>query len=245
MRRTVLWAACLTILSNVAVPAFSAESKEPSEPLLYTLEAATGDVTIVRSTETQSRKAKEGDTLQEGDQVRVGSGGEAVLFLDEDTVVHVGSSSEMRIERLRPSEGGGFLNRLQLLAGRVLSEVKNLSKSRSTFEVESGGVVCGVRGTAFEVERLGEQVETATYEGEVEVRTGDAMERVKAGYRYGFLKNRLQMKRRLDRMEKDRFDRWVKQRKTLRERHLKRLKALREKSKKRPLRRLPPKRTRR
>ena len=132
-----------------------------------------------------------------------------------------------------------------MLAGRVLSEVKNLARARSSFEVESGGVICGVRGTAFEVERVGERVETATYEGEVEVKAGDALERVKKGYRYAFQKNRVHLKRRLDRTEKDRFEKWMKHHKDLREKRIKRLKALKAKTKKRQIKRSPQRREKR
>jgi hypothetical protein len=195
----------------------------------YTLEEISGDVIVIPSGENQWKTAEEGDSVRTGDEVRVGPAGEAVLFLNEDTVIHLSEDTSLKVDRLVSNDSDGFLNRLKLLAGRVISEVKNLSKTRSSFEVESGGVICGVRGTAFEVARYGDQVETATYEGEVEVKTGDTLERVKAGYRLGFRKNRVHLRRKLDRMEKDRFDRWVKHRKNLRDRYIKRLKALKAK----------------
>ncbi len=214
-------------------------------PLHYTLEDSTGEVTVLRSEQTKTTRLNVGDIVSEGDEVRVGAGGEATLFLDEDTIVHLGPKSELKVGKLQANENGGFLNRLQLLAGRVLSEVKNLARARSSFEVESGGVICGVRGTAFEVERVGERVETATYEGEVEVKAGDALERVKKGYRYAFQKNRVHLKRRLDRTEKDRFEKWMKHHKDLREKRIKRLKALKAKTKKRQIKRSPQRREKR
>jgi len=227
MRKTLL-PLSLSLLV-VTLPLSSLRAKESVEPapLRYTLEEMKGEVTLIPAGGTQARAVTLGDAVGPGDEVHVGPEGEAVLFLNEETVIHLGGDSVLAVDRLEPTEQGGFLNRLRLMAGRVLSEVKNLAKARSTFEVESGGVVCGVRGTSFEVERSGDQVDTTTYEGEVEVKSGDSLERVKAGYRFGFLKNRVLMKRKLDRIEKDRFEKWTKHRKTLKDKYLKRMKVLR------------------
>lgn len=244
MNKTLLALCLASLAGSIHAAPMTTPTPNPT-PWRYTLEDSTGEVLVLRAGQGKMVRLNEGETVAEGDEIRVGPEGVAVLFLDEDTVIHLGSQSGLKIGKLQSSENGGFVNRLQLLAGRILSEVKSLSRTRSSFEVESGGVVCGVRGTAFEVEMVGEQVETSTYEGEVEVKAGDSIERVRAGYRYGFLKNRVLLKRKLDRSEKDRYEKWMKHRKALREKHLQRLKAAKTKARKTPIKRAGSKRERR
>jgi ferric-dicitrate binding protein FerR (iron transport regulator) len=56
-----------------------------------------------------------------------------------------------------------------------------LGQSGSSYEVESGGVVCGVRGTVFEVSNNGGDVEATTHEGAVELKGTNGTQTVKAG----------------------------------------------------------------
>ncbi len=198
---------------------------EEEAPLQYTVEEITGMVFVVPSGGGASQPLTEGSPVLAGDEIQTDEGGSVVLFLNEETTLRVESASRLVVERLEPNQEGGFLNRLKLLAGRVISEVENLGKSQSTFEVESGGVVCGVRGTSFEVELIGDEVNASTYEGEIEVKSGESVERVRAGYRFGFMNKRALMKRKLDRSERERFMKWKEHRLQLRERFHERLKA--------------------
>jgi ferric-dicitrate binding protein FerR (iron transport regulator) len=127
-----------------------------------------------------------------------------------------------RIPRFDPG-GLGCGGRLKLLGGRILAQVQKLNESRSTFEVEAGGVVCGVRGTAFEVDLRGDDLETRTQEGEVEVTSGGKTESVRAGNAFAYRRGLLRMRRRLDRAEINRFTEFKKIRTLLREKRLKRL----------------------
>jgi hypothetical protein len=151
---------------------------------LYTIEEiqGSGDAKVLKESNDQWKNAKENMTLEEGDRIRVGDGTEVILRLKDDTVVHLDENSELEIARLSENESQGFLSRLKLLVGSILSDVKkNLPDTHSSFEVESGGVVCGVRGTIFEVANNGGNVETTTHEGAVDVKSSQGTQSVKAG----------------------------------------------------------------
>lgn len=151
---------------------------------LYTLETidGAGQVQIQKADTQEWGTTKEGDTLEEGDFLKVGSQSSAVLSLKDDTFVQVNENSSLTVKTLEDQGDKGFISRLVLGAGRILSDVrKNLGLTDSVFEVESGGVVCGVRGTIFEVSKTGDDVETTTHEGAVQVQGANGTQTVKVG----------------------------------------------------------------
>ena len=151
---------------------------------LYTIEEiqGAGDAQVLKEGNADWKNAKEGQTLEEGDRIRVGDETEVNLRLKDDTVVHIGDNCELEVAQISENKSQGFLSRLKLLVGSILSDVKkDLPATHSQFEIEAGGVVCGVRGTIFEVANSGSQVETTTLEGEVDVKTPQGTQQVKAG----------------------------------------------------------------
>jgi len=85
---------------------------------------------------------------------------------------------------------------------------KNLQESHSTFEVESNGVVCGVRGTAFEVDSKGDDARVLTHEGKVAVKDKDKSQDVTAGNVFSFKKGKFTGKRVLTPEEIEGFKKW-------------------------------------
>jgi hypothetical protein len=141
-----------------------------------------GNVQILREGDKDWQKTKTGMRLEEGDRILVGDDTEVILSLKSETLVHLDEDTEMTVTRLGENQSDGFFSRLKLLTGSILSDVKkNLEESRSSFEVDAGGVVCGVRGTVFEVSADGDQIETSTDEGTVQVDTSKGSQQVKAG----------------------------------------------------------------
>ncbi len=178
----------ILILFLTTVPlSLWADDIEPSKSdisISYTLEdiQGAGSVQVLIEGQTDWTNAIEGQTLEEGDQIKVGPNTEAVLSLNAETLVHLSQSSQVSISQLQTNDSKGFLTHLMLLAGRVLSDVKkNLNATQSSFEIESGGVVCGVRGTVFEVEKSGDDVQATTHEGTVETKTSDGVHQVTPG----------------------------------------------------------------
>ena len=151
---------------------------------LYTIENIDGaeQVWVQKSGSTNWVSAKEGNNLEEGDSIKAGSHTTVVLCLSKDTFVQVSEKTILQVKQLTEQGDMGFLTRLSLIAGHILSDVrKNLGQSGSSFEVESGGVVCGVRGTVFEVSNNMGDVEATTHEGAVELKGSNGTQTVKAG----------------------------------------------------------------
>jgi len=176
---------CLGLGSFSCSEKKSAEGSVPAvvagEPLEYVLEDLSGTVLIKTVDETQPEPAEEEQTLQAGDEIITQAGSEASLTLNETTMFHLSENSDVTVSQLDRNDTQGFISRLSLASGKVLSEVEKLSDSNSTFEVSSGGVVCGVRGTSFEVEKQDSDVQTSTYNGVVAVQKDSAIQTVSAG----------------------------------------------------------------
>jgi len=178
--------------------------------LHYVLDDLKGTVQIIPKGSTQLETAQDEDSVEEGDTVVTGAASEATLTLNEDTLFKLSENSKVVIGKLVPQGEKGFWSRLRLLSGKVLSEVEKLTESRSTFEVEAGGVVCGVRGTAFEVVNTGSNVQTNTFHGLVEVKEGTRIQNVGAdeALAFSFARRSFLAKRVVNAQERRRYDSW-------------------------------------
>jgi ferric-dicitrate binding protein FerR (iron transport regulator) len=212
----------LTPLMGVSQTADTAAKTDPME---YVIEDIHGSkVQVLEEGETQWETAVEGQAVDSGDEIKVGEGSEATLVLENETSVHLSEKSDMKIENIAVNQTGGFLSRLQVLAGLLLADVKkNLQDSHSTFEVESNGVVCGVRGTAFEVNAQGDSSQVSTHEGKVEVSSGNESHVVTAGNASSFQRGKFLSLRRLERSEIERFQKWRTFRQVVRQKRLQRI----------------------
>lgn len=179
------------------------------EPVEYLVEDIQGNVRVLEEGAKNWEPAEEGQVVEPGDEIKVGDKSEATLMLQGDTSVHLNAQADMKVEQIEANPTGGFLSRLQVLAGNILADVKKrLEESHSTFEVESNGVVCGVRGTAFEVTAQDDTAQVATYEGKVAVGNGPETHMVEAGNMSSFRRGQFQLQRRLDREDIQRFQKW-------------------------------------
>lgn len=199
-----------------------------AEPTQYVLENLKGTVEILPVGADQAQIAEEEETVTEGDEIITKPGAEASLTLNETTMFHLSSNSDVKIEELKSNDTGGFLSRLELLEGNVLSEVEKLSESRSTYEVDSGGVVCGVRGTSFEVQKEGDSISTNTFHGVVEMRNGSSVQRIESGHHgaFSFTRNAFASLRTLSPAEKSRYKSWLAIKKVVQRKQAKRLHVL-------------------
>ena len=187
-----------------------AAAAEPT-PMEYVLEDLRGTVMILSQGETQSEPAQEEETIDQGDEIITKEGAEASLTLNENTMFHLSSNSDIKIAQLESHGAEGFISRIELTAGKILSEVEKLQESDSTYEVESGGVVCGVRGTAFQVQTEGAEVQTDTFHGVVEMKKNSLVQRIESNQRSSFsLKSNGFLKQRaLNRAERESYQAWL------------------------------------
>jgi hypothetical protein len=190
---------------------FDLPSPTPSgPPMEYEVEELQGTVLALLDGATDPVTVEEGETLETGDTLIALDNSQATLNLNDVTAVHVSEGTTVKIADLEPNATQGFISRLELTSGKILSEVEKLDASHSTFEVESGGVVCGVRGTAFEVQNQDGQVITNTFHGAVEVDKDNVSQLVKGGEHSAFVfnKNGFLAKRKLNGSENNRYKAW-------------------------------------
>jgi hypothetical protein len=200
------------------------------EPVQYVLEDIQGsDVQVLETGADQWAAGQEGEVLESGDELKVGADSQATLMLQSDTSVQVSPNSDVKIDQIADNHQGGFFSKLKITAGQLLADVrKHLDESQSTFEVEANGVVCGVRGTAFEVNAQGDEVQALTHEGTVEVKTAGQDNLVQAGNAYSFRRGRFVGQRLLDQDEMSRFAKWRAYRAQVFEKHRLRLENIRK-----------------
>lgn len=107
-----------------------------------------GNVEVTKGKETS--RARQGATVSKGDKIVTGRYDRATLQLSDGSELRIDRATEFEVEDLSTSSKDKKV-RFKLLLGRLWAQVKKLSTPRSTFEIEAGGVVCGVRGTSFAV----------------------------------------------------------------------------------------------
>lgn len=199
-----------------------------AESVEYVIEDIQGNVQVLEEGAKDWEAAEEGQVVESGDEVKVGDDGEATLMLQSETSIHLTAGSDTKVDQVEANNTGGFLSHLEVFAGTVLADVKkHLEESHSSFEVESNGVVCGVRGTAFEVTAQDGTAQVATHEGSVAVGNGTESHVVEAGNFSEFQRGKFRLSRKLDRREMERFQRWREFRKRVLKKRLKRLEDIR------------------
>jgi hypothetical protein len=227
-----------SLLLFLCFDSFSCSQKESSEsdpsviangPLEYVLEDLSGTVLIQSAGDALPEPAEEEQTVQAGDEIITQAGSEASLTLNETTMFHLSENSDVKVDELARNDTQGFTSRLILTAGKVLSEVEKLSKSNSTFEVNSGGVVCGVRGTSFEVEKQDSDIQTSTFNGSVAMEKDGNSQTVEANQHgdYSLGQGVFQAKRDLTPDEKNYYENWKTRLAFIREKTRKRMEYLR------------------
>lgn len=198
---------------------------------VYTVEEISGKVWFLPAGAKEEIHAEIGDELEAGDRLRAEKNARAVLWSEDGIALQISDGGDFLFERNVKDEKEGLQNHLKLFWGSIVAKVNALKESRLNFEIEAGGVVTGVRGTVFEVGVAeGDEVTTAVYEGEIDVR-GEKHRRLRAGHLLRFYKRRLHLERRLDRLEKKRFEQWLERHKEIQKRRLERLEKIKKSGK--------------
>ncbi len=167
-------------------PALRAEVEPSLEELLPVYFIAViqgeGNVQILKEGESQWRRAEEGTRLEEGDRILSGDDTEVILTLQSKALVHLDEDTEMTVVQLEETPSNGFISRLRLLTGSVLSDMnERLPQAGSKFELEAGGVTCRLRNGVFEVASNSDPVLISTREGVVQVECARGSRPVPAG----------------------------------------------------------------
>jgi hypothetical protein len=128
-------------------------------------------------------KAKAPCTVHANDRIVTEKDSRAYFQFKDGGTVEVGPKSDLFVREIDVNPKT-FRARFLLTYGRMKASVKKMTGARSTFEVEAGGVVAGVRGTTFGVEYDPEQKKTVTqtFEGTIFTLAGGKERLVKEGF---------------------------------------------------------------
>lgn len=142
----------LLILSLFAAPAFSQGMLQEREARIVKAE---GDVKVMIKEERAWKPAEEGMVLSEGDIIKTGPSGAALINIAGDSkgsLVRMREDTELNLDILKEDVGADKkVTVLDVSIGKILIQAEKL-KEGSRFEVKTPTSVVGVRGTKFAVE---------------------------------------------------------------------------------------------
>lgn len=128
-----------------------------------------------------------------GDRIAAGKDSSATLRFFDGSELRIKANTELRIDRLTEGTKDKTL-KFKLYLGKILANVKKLATPRSSFEIEAGGVVCGVRGTVYSMEYdpATKKLDLDVDEGTVFAHFGGETQDFKAGEEAEFQGGKLQ-----------------------------------------------------
>ena len=141
---------------NILLLFFIVAGVQPKE--VAVLIKTKGSVIIVKS--GKIIRAKRGNLLNEGDEIRTGKDGFALIkYLNKGAIIQLKKNSSISF----PSSQKSFIfNRVKLFFGEIISIIKG-----KRFEVETPNAVAAVKGTKFIVGVYGDTTYLDVTEGEV------------------------------------------------------------------------------
>lgn len=165
LKKTLFFLSCI-------LPLFSMTSAAGPDPSQGTFTSISGEVTVDHGKKT--RQAVKGSPVKEGDKITAAKDSTATLRFFDGSELKVKSATQFTISRLEKKEGEDKILKFKLAAGSLWAGVKKLISSKSSFEIEAGGVVCGVRGTEYEVhyDPGQDKVDVFVFSGNVWAETG-------------------------------------------------------------------------
>ena len=131
-------------------------------------------------------KAKEGDILSVGSQIKVGAESEAILLFSNGTITTIGANTQVSVRKFLQE---GFANSekkvsalneevsssillLDLQVGELVVDVRKLKK-KSNFEITSPLGVAGIRGTSFRLSASADSTKLSVLNGRVDFVSSD------------------------------------------------------------------------
>ncbi|MBU0550419.1 FecR domain-containing protein, partial [Myxococcota bacterium] len=131
--------------------------------------------------EAQQRPLRPGDDLHASTLVVTGQGGSTWLDLADGSRVKLLGGSALMLKEMYLNARLARVVRMDLLRGDVEADVIPGTPG-ATFEITTGALAAGVRGTSFRLQTLAGGTKLETTEGLVELREGAASVPVKAGF---------------------------------------------------------------
>lgn len=141
-----------------------------------------GDVRV-QSAEGVWQAARQGDSLQTGQQIQIGRNSSAKLQLADDSEVFLQPESLVMMDSLSVYAGGYMVDtQMRLQSGRVEVHANPHGRKSQKFEISTPSAVASVRGTQFVVEAEHARTIEQTLAGQVMLQTSQGSVLVAEGY---------------------------------------------------------------
>ncbi|MBI4778266.1 FecR domain-containing protein [Candidatus Desantisbacteria bacterium] len=139
-----------------------------------------GQVRIKKKGEASFVEAKEGMFLETSDEIKTEADSRAQIEIDEKSFIQIKPNTMVKIDKLLTcSQKEGVSARLKLFFGRIFLQCPKGSES----EVETPGLLCGVRGTQLQTShKEGSSSIVAVFDGKVAAEAQGKLVEVAAGY---------------------------------------------------------------
>jgi hypothetical protein len=140
------------VLMGFAVSSLFAATHSDLNQGIFT--AVKGQVEVKTKKGHKAKTAEKDLTVFEGDRVITQDQSSATLRFFDGSTLDISPNTEFVLSKVqKPSDTTqDKILQFKLIVGQLLAAVQKLTTSKSSFEIEAGGVVCGVRGTRFSLE---------------------------------------------------------------------------------------------
>lgn len=149
---------CLFLLGGSVLPGFAQD-----EDLRYQVTDVKGKVFVFRDETDESSRLRQGQKVDDGDKITTSEKSEVVLRLKGRAYLHLSPNTKISISRLRLNDAKGVESRVNLISGRMLTQLDRIQKP--SYEVSAGKLIFRAHGTLFEVARKKEGIHLTSYEG--------------------------------------------------------------------------------
>ncbi len=140
------------VLMGLSVSPLFADTHSDQNQGVFT--AVKGKVEIKTKKGHKAKTAEKDLTVFEGDRIITQDQSSATLRFFDGSTLDIFPKTEFVLAKLqKPTDTTqDKILQFKLIVGQLLAAVQKLTTSKSSFEIEAGGVVCGVRGTKFSLE---------------------------------------------------------------------------------------------
>ncbi|MDO8506856.1 MAG: FecR domain-containing protein, partial [Candidatus Limnocylindria bacterium] len=154
--RFIVGTVALALVLAIALGVTGVVSNAKAFGAATTLTIISGDVNVRHGAVGAFALATDGEILNEGDGVRTGTDGRAVLTHFEGSTVTIEPATELTIENSSTLADGGTVVVMTQSVGRTWHVVTRLITGSSKYEVRTPASTASVRGTAFTVDTDGD-----------------------------------------------------------------------------------------
>jgi hypothetical protein len=131
-----------------------------------TIKSIVGSVKIRRGESAPWTDAKLRMLLREKDAIRTFVESAVELEMSEGSIMKVGENSTLEMAKLR-GQGDVQSTKVKVLNGTVMSNIKKLVNTRSSFDFETPTALASIRGTVVGLDVTGDRTRIKVYEGRV------------------------------------------------------------------------------